>query len=405
MLNVGDPVPWFTLPSHNNPNYHFDTVAGHHVVLFFFGSGQHPRAAAALQYFLSQHRVWRDRHIPFFGVSIDPTDQGLAPAVADLPYCKLLWDLEREVSRRYGVAHTVGSGTESGDRYQPTVFILNENLRILHRLALEGDAEALVATVMAIVDRLPLPAPPRMAERQAPVLFIPDVFDRDFCQHLIQQYHRSGGTESGFMRDIDGKTVQVMDYEFKRRRDWLIQDPELLETVNTLILRRIKPEIQKAYQYEITRFERHLIACYDDTRQGFFNSHRDNTTKGTAHRRFAMSLNLNTGEYEGGCLRFPEYGTQLYRPEAGEAIIFSCGLLHEATPVTQGERFVLLSFFYGEDGAQIREQNRRYVPMYDESSEPQAPSSQPEASPQTEAPRKAKTGRKQGFQPNRSSRS
>lgn len=397
MLDVGDPVPWFTLPSNTNPNYHFDTVAGHHVVLFFFGSSQHERAGEALRQFLQQHGTWSDRHIPFFGVSIDPADQHLVSAVVDRPYCKLLWDFERQVSRCYGVSHTTNK-QGIGDRYQPTVFILNENLRILHRLGLNGDANALVASVMAIVESLPAATPPQMAQRQAPVLFIPNVFDRGFCQQLIQQYHRSGGEESGFMRDIDGKTVQVMDYGFKRRRDWLIQDVDVLETVNDLILRRIKPEIQKVYQYEITRFERHLIACYDDTHQGFFNSHRDNTTKGTAHRRFAMSLNLNTGDYEGGCLRFPEYGTQLYRPETGEAVIFSCGLLHEATPVTKGERFVLLSFFYGEDGAQIREQNRRYVPMYDSATDAppeQAPSPQKVLS-------KTKTPRTRGFQPSRS---
>ena len=59
----------------------------------------------------------------------------------------------------------------------------------------------------------------------------------------------------------------------------------------------------------------------------------------------AMTLNLNTGEYEGGHLRFPEYGGHLYRPATGDAVLFSCVLAHEATPVTAGRRFVLLTFF------------------------------------------------------------
>lgn len=90
----------------------------------------------------------------------------------------------------------------------------------------------------------------------------------------------------------------------------------------------------------------------------------DNTTKGTAHRRFAMSLNLNTGEYEGGFLRFPEYGSHLYRPAIGEAVIFSCSILHQATPVIQGRRFVLLSFFYNEKDAELRQQNHKYLVSY-----------------------------------------
>ena len=40
---------------------------------------------------------------------------------------------------------------------------------------------------------------------------------------------------------------------------------------------------------------------------------------------------------------FPEYGPDRYSPEAGGALIFSCSLIHEALPVTKGERFVLLN--------------------------------------------------------------
>jgi predicted 2-oxoglutarate/Fe(II)-dependent dioxygenase YbiX len=114
------------------------------------------------------------------------------------------------------------------------------------------------------------------------------------------------------------------------------------------------------------------VACYEAHNQGFFNRHRDNTTKGTAHRRFAMTLNLNTGEYDGGCLWFPEYGSQLYRPDIGEAVIFSCSLLHEATPVTNGRRFALLSFFYNDEDAKVREANQQYVVLQERS-----PSSEP----------------------------
>ena len=53
---------------------------------------------------------------------------------------------------------------------------------------------------------------------------------------------------------------------------------------------------------------------------------------------------MNTGEYEGGDLRFPEYGIDLYRPPTGGAIVFSCSLLHEVLPVTKGRRFVFLTF-------------------------------------------------------------
>jgi predicted 2-oxoglutarate/Fe(II)-dependent dioxygenase YbiX len=110
----------------------------------------------------------------------------------------------------------------------------------------------------------------------------------------------------------------------------------------------------------VTRREDFRIACYDASRGGYFRPHRDNTTDGTAHRRFAMSLLLNN-DYDGGFFRFPEYGKHTFRPEAGGAVIFSCSLLHEATDVTAGRRFVLLSFLYGETEAKAREEYNRRV--------------------------------------------
>ena len=50
---------------------------------------------------------------------------------------------------------------------------------------------------------------------------------------------------------------------------------------------------------------------------------------------------LNAGEYEGGQLRFREYGEQLYEVETGSAIIWSASLLHEVLRVTKGRRFML----------------------------------------------------------------
>jgi hypothetical protein len=41
-------------------------------------------------------------------------------------------------------------------------------------------------------------------------------------------------------------------------------------------------------------------------------------------------------------------------------VVFSCSLLHEATPILSGRRYAFLPFFYGEDDARLRlERNRR----------------------------------------------
>ncbi len=105
---------------------------------------------------------------------------------------------------------------------------------------------------------------------------------------LIDYYDQHGGQESGFMREVDGKTVMVLDPSFKRRRDQEILDEKLRNAAMFRIHDRLIPEIQKAYQFKVTRIERHIVACYDSTSGGYFSPHRDNTTKGTAHRRFAV---------------------------------------------------------------------------------------------------------------------
>ena len=41
--------------------------------------------------------------------------------------------------------------------------------------------------------------------------------------------------------------------------------------------------------------------------------------------------------------------------------MFSCSLLHQALPVTQGKRYASLPFLYGDAAAKIREANNAYL--------------------------------------------
>jgi predicted 2-oxoglutarate/Fe(II)-dependent dioxygenase YbiX len=157
-----------------------------------------------------------------------------------------------------------------------------------------------------------------------------------------------------------GKTVLVVNYNHKRRADCMIEDKRLKNALAARIQRRVAPQIQRAFQFSATRMERYLIAAYDAQIGGYFRPHKDNTTLGTAHRRFAVSINLNAEEYDGGDLRFPEFGPRTYRPPTGGAVVFSCSLLHEATPVTRGTRYCILPFLYDDAAAAIRLKNAKH---------------------------------------------
>jgi len=260
------------------------------------------------------------------------------------------------VSELYGVANAADSTS-----FSRRTFVLDERLRIVASIPFSNDVEKHVAATVQAVTALPRPNPATVADVPAPVLIVPRIFEPELCRLLISYYDEHGGAESGFMRQVDGKTVTVHDYGHKRRRDQEIADEKIRKSCMFRIHDRLIPEIHKAFQFRATRIERYIVACYESSTSGHFHAHRDNTTKGTAHRRFAVSINLNSGEYEGGMLRFPEFGQQLYSPPAGGAVVFSCSLLHEATSVTSDVRYAFLPFLYDDKAARIRQENFKYI--------------------------------------------
>ena len=80
-------------------------------------------------------------------------------------------------------------------------------------------------------------------------------------------------------------------------------------------------------------------------------------------RRFAVTINLNAEDYDGGDLVFPQIGQQAWRVPASGAVVFSCSLLHEARPVSRGTRHCFMPFLYYEAAAKIREENRAFLDL------------------------------------------
>lgn len=189
-----------------------------------------------------------------------------------------------------------------------------------------------------------------MALRHPPVLLVPDVFSYAECRILIERFHTEGQTvlESDLAIDHIGADYKMRVPEHMRedRVDHFFFDPQAVEFLSHR-LNRIVPEIARAFQYPVTKVESLRMARYEGTRGGHGHGHRDNVPP-TEHRRFAMSINLNTEEFAGGELRFPEFGDVRYRPASGTAIIFSSSLLHEAMQVTRGTRYVFLAFLFGD---------------------------------------------------------
>lgn len=342
-LTEGELAPNFYAETRLNPKFHFTMAAGRYVLLAFL-PGDPAGLAAALAAFEPIRSRFDDRFLGAFFVA-----RGLTGA--ETPDDRLpgqRWFIDPED----GLAPRCDPGPDGLGW-----LLFDPALRLMARAPIDRP-EALFARIAAL--------PPLDiyggGPMTAPVLIVPRVFEPELCQQLIDLYEAEGGQPSGIMRDVGGRTVGVLD-GMKSRRDVQVRDLALRGEIVERIERSVKPMIRRAFHFHATRIERYTVACYDAAEGGFFRPHRDNVSLATAHRRFACSINLNAEAFEGGDLRFPEFGPRTYRPPTGGAMVFACNLLHEATPVTRGRRYAFLPFLHDEAGERIREQNSAFLDL------------------------------------------
>lgn len=360
---LGDPAPWFDCAASNNPMFHFETIAGRYIVLSFIGSAASPEGKLLIDELTGPSRdIFDDVKACCFTVTCDPADKETERLVNMQPGIRHFWDFDRAISKLYGA---LGDGKDANDdAYMLFTLVLDPFLRVLGNFKSMPDGSH-ITSLRQYLKMLPPVDHHARVPLHAPVMILPRVFEPSFCKELMAHYDKHGGTVSGFMREKDGQTVAMLDNAFKRRKDFTFDtEPEydaLRGQIRARLKRRLLPEIKKSFQFDVTRIERYIVACYESEEGGFFRAHRDNTTKATAHRRFACSINLNAEEYDGGDLRFPEFGTRTYRAPTGGAVVFSCSLLHEATPVVRGRRYAFLPFFYDDSADIIRKENRQFL--------------------------------------------
>jgi peroxiredoxin len=353
MLTPGDPAPWFACRNSQGGQFDLSLSAGPYLVLCFYGSARIQKNRYCLEKICTEFKQYFEgQKFCFVGISIDPADEHLEFLRPTNPNIQFVWDFDKKLSFLYGAITETSFSSKTEIKYQPFSLILDPLLRVITSVTLQDDQHA--SELIAHLEKLPDLNQYSGVSMFPPALIIPRVFEPDFCQMLIDIHQKSTGYESGFMAEVNGEVVEIIDEKIKRRRDFAItvdeeeSYSELKKMITERIQRRVLPEIYKAFQFKVTRMERFLIGCYEGEKKGFFRAHRDNFDAVTAHRRFACTINLNTEAYEGGALRFPEFGPQTYSVPTGAAIIFSCSLLHEALPVTKGQRFAFLPFFYNE---------------------------------------------------------
>ena len=336
----GDRMPDFQRPNPAGETVMlYDLQVGQPMALLVFESPELPETRAALEK-LAQDSVWNS----ITRVAVVRATPGQCGSLVDTAgqAVTLLAD--------DGAIATHLLGTEPASARLITGFALDPNLRVIERL--EHPVGGNLTEFLQRLDAACKPHGSQASEivgQQAPALFVPRVMDLDMCAELVAFFEQQGGEPSGTAYIEGNKAYWRPDPSVKMRRDVYIKEGPWLGRIQEVIARRVLPEIQRCFHYRVTRHEVFKLVCYDAQTGGYFRPHRDNESRDTQHRRFAMTLNLNTGDYQGGQLRFPEFGPGLYQPTRGDALVFSSSLLHEVVPVTAGKRYVLLGFFFGDD--------------------------------------------------------
>ena len=332
-LDPGDFIPYFRLCDHEGRLREIQSYGGLRTLLVCLPANEN-QMLSQLAVLKSAWDSLRHHELQVVAIASPPPEvlQKLHEQY-QLPFS--LWsDPGNEVSQ------TLGSYNAEQQAAEVCGYVLTPNLRIQKKYALDNPAAAIGKILADVSPPAPMPGP--IITMHAPVLIIPNVLTSEQCQFLIQHWQQGNQFEGKV-----GVGSQARAQKSAKVRTDILLKESMMSKVDYIFGGTLFPEIEKVFGLKVTHREEYKIGCYDASKGGFFKPHRDNFDKYLCHRRVAMTLNLNDA-YDGGGLNFPEYGNSVYRPEAGGAVIFPCSLMHQALPVKSGQRFMMVSFFFGE---------------------------------------------------------
>ena len=149
----------------------------------------------------------------------------------------------------------------------------------------------------------------------------------------------------------DSKIGTSVNKDKKRRKDCFLYRNEC-DIPDRTCFERLAPVVKSELGVSVCFRERWKIGHYSGIDNGFYNAHSD--TQGTGdtmcYRKISVVVALShPTEYVGGNLLFPTEHLA-FRLNRGSAILFRSELFHGVTPVTEGDRYVLISFLFDQAG-------------------------------------------------------
>lgn len=167
----------------------------------------------------------------------------------------------------------------------------------------------------------------------------PALLSQDECSSIIEFCSTNQPLENATV-NVNGKyevyekarKSKVNFYPYQDNFSWLLD--------------RIKEGMNE--QISLKGFDINYETNFQFTHYGvgeYYGWHQDDSGSGpAANRAYSIVVQLSD-KYEGGLLQFKKDGIQTFIPGAGRMIVFPSFWSHQVTPVTQGTRYSLVSWF------------------------------------------------------------
>lgn len=173
-----------------------------------------------------------------------------------------------------------------------------------------------------------------------------NVLDVEFIDNLLSRINENNYN--------DGMTGGRVNLKHKNRKDLFINDVKLLSLIDDKIYTNLYEDVKINFK-DIKYREKWKLGKYLGDNNSHYSSHRDDTID-VAYRTVSMIVALSDpSDYEGGELCFDELNVSL-KLNQGSIVVFKSSVLHHVNPVTSGNRIVLISFFFDDDGRKIKKE-------------------------------------------------
>lgn len=174
--------------------------------------------------------------------------------------------------------------------------------------------------------------------------FHPDLtFTKEECAKIIDIAKKSYFSKSTVGNNVYNPEVRRVD-------NYSVSMIESNKWIYEKILRAVTKANNEYYNFEIKGITHEIqLLHYKETDQGFYDWHVDIGDKQTASRKLSISIMLSDeNDYEGGDLIINNNGIEVKSiKEKGSINMFPSYMLHTVTPVTKGNRWVLVVWIHG----------------------------------------------------------